>query len=60
MAGALRPVEVMKRANHDMHMGEVIICYGQTETSPVNHMAAIDALFERGSPPSANAVLIKR
>ncbi|MGD1989705.1 MAG: AMP-binding protein [Pseudomonadales bacterium] len=47
MAGALCPVEVMKRANHDMHMGEVIICYGQTETSPVNHMTAIDAPFEK-------------
>ncbi len=47
MAGALCPVEVMKRANHDMHMNEVIICYGQTETSPVNHMTAIDAPFEK-------------
>jgi fatty-acyl-CoA synthase len=47
MAGALCPVEVMKRANHDMHMSEVIICYGQTETSPVNHMTAIDAPFEK-------------
>ena len=47
MAGALCPVEIMKRAIKDMHMAEVIICYGQTETSPVNHMTAIDAPFEK-------------
>jgi len=30
-----------------MNMSEVIICYGQTETSPVNHMTSIDAPFEK-------------
>ena len=38
MAGAPCPVEVMKRVQADMHMKEVLIAYGQTETSPVNHM----------------------
>lgn len=47
MAGALCPVEIMKRAIAEMHMSEVIICYGQTETSPVNHMTGIDAPFEK-------------
>ena len=36
MAGAPCPVEIMKRANHDMHMQEVTIAYGMTETSPVS------------------------
>ena len=47
MAGALCPAEIMKRAITEMNMSEVIICYGQTETSPVNHMTAIDAPFEK-------------
>jgi fatty-acyl-CoA synthase len=42
MAGAPCPVEVMKRVIEDMHMAEVTIMYGQTETSPVNHMTALD------------------
>ena len=36
MAGSSCPVEVMKRVNSDMHMGEVGIAYGMTETSPVS------------------------
>jgi fatty-acyl-CoA synthase len=35
MAGSPCPVEVMKRVVADMGMGEVTICYGMTETSPV-------------------------
>src|SRR5215469_14267489 len=42
MAGAPCPIEVMKRVQHDMHMTEVLIAYGQTETSPVNHMTTKD------------------
>ena len=42
MAGAPCPVEVMKRVQHDMHMTEVLIAYGQTETSPVNHQTTTD------------------
>jgi fatty-acyl-CoA synthase len=38
MAGAPCPVEVMKRVLSDMHMKDVLIAYGQTETSPVNHI----------------------
>jgi fatty-acyl-CoA synthase len=37
MAGAPCPVEVMKRVLEDMNMHDVLIAYGQTETSPVNH-----------------------
>ena len=36
MAGSPCPVEVMKRVQADMHMGEVTIAYGMTETSPVS------------------------
>ena len=38
MAGAPCPTEVMKRVIRDMHMRDVLIAYGQTECSPVNHM----------------------
>ncbi|MFX5521755.1 AMP-binding protein, partial [Acinetobacter baumannii] len=33
MAGAPCPIEVMKRVVKDMHMAEVTIAYGMTETS---------------------------
>jgi fatty-acyl-CoA synthase len=36
MAGSPCPIEVMRRVKTDMHMDEVTICYGMTETSPVS------------------------
>lgn len=36
MAGSPCPAEVMKRVMSEMHMAEVSICYGMTETSPVS------------------------
>ncbi|MEV6209902.1 AMP-binding protein [Kitasatospora sp. NPDC051914] len=36
MAGSPCPVEVMKRVQTEMHMAEVAIAYGMTETSPVS------------------------
>ena len=36
MAGSPCPVEVMKQCVDRMHMAEVTICYGMTETSPVS------------------------
>jgi fatty-acyl-CoA synthase len=42
MAGSPCPVEVMKRVIKDMHMDEVTICYGMTETSPVSTQTAPD------------------
>ncbi len=36
MAGSLCPEYVMKRVKSEMHMEEVSICYGMTETSPVS------------------------
>jgi len=43
MAGSPCPAEVMRQVIAKMHMSDVTIMYGQTETSPVNHMTAIDA-----------------
>lgn len=36
MAGSPCPIEVMKRVQSQMHMRDVEICYGMTETSPVS------------------------
>ena len=47
MAGAVCPVEVMKRCIEDMHMAEVAIAYGMTETSPVSCQTLIDDDLER-------------
>jgi fatty-acyl-CoA synthase len=42
MAGSPCPVEVMKRCINEMHMEEVTICYGMTETSPVSTQTLTD------------------
>jgi fatty-acyl-CoA synthase len=42
MAGSPCPVEVMKRCVNDMHMAEVGIAYGMTETSPVSTQTRVD------------------
>ncbi|MEU1304099.1 AMP-binding protein [Streptomyces shenzhenensis] len=42
MAGSPCPIEVMKRVVAEMHMAEVAICYGMTETSPVSLQTRID------------------
>jgi fatty-acyl-CoA synthase len=47
MAGSPCPVEVMKRVVADMHMHEVTICYGMTETSPVSFQTAPDDPVDR-------------
>ena len=46
MAGAPCPVETMRRVVADMHMGEVTIAYGMTETSPVSFQSAVDDSLE--------------
>ncbi len=48
MAGSPCPIETMKRCVEEMHMEEVTICYGMTETSPVStQTGADDALGKR-------------
>jgi fatty-acyl-CoA synthase len=46
IAGAPCPEELMTRIIDDMHMENVLIGYGQTELSPVNHMTLPDDSFE--------------
>ncbi len=47
MAGSPCPIEVMKKVQKDMHMPEVTICYGMTETSPVSTQSKTDDPFEK-------------
>jgi len=47
MAGAPCPVDVMNNVIKQMHMSEILIAYGQTETSPVNHMTTADDPIEK-------------
>ena len=42
MAGAPCPVEVMKQVRERMHIPEITICYGMTETSPVSTQTRVD------------------
>ncbi|MFI4998720.1 MAG: AMP-binding protein [Reyranellales bacterium] len=46
MAGSPCPIEVMKRVQSKMNMGEVTIAYGMTETSPVSTQCATDDPLE--------------
>ena len=47
MAGSPCPVEVMKRVVNQMHMEQVTIAYGMTETSPVSFQSSTDDAVER-------------
>jgi fatty-acyl-CoA synthase len=47
MAGSPCPVEVMKQVQSMMHMPEVTICYGMTETSPVSTQSSWDDPLDR-------------
>jgi len=47
MAGSPCPVEVMKRVINEMHMSEVTIAYGMTETSPVSTQTRSDDSLDR-------------
>ncbi len=47
MAGSPCPIEVMKRVTTEMHMSEITIAYGMTETSPVSFQSSVDDPIER-------------
>jgi fatty-acyl-CoA synthase len=47
MAGSPCPAQVMRRVIDEMHMTEVTICYGMTETSPVSAQTAPDDPLEQ-------------
>src|SRR5579862_7154976 len=47
MAGSPCPIEVMKRCVANMHLSEITIAYGMTETSPVSFQSATEDSLER-------------
>jgi fatty-acyl-CoA synthase len=47
MAGSPCPIEVMKRVVARMHLSEITIAYGMTETSPVSFQSSTDDPLER-------------
>ncbi|HEY7832083.1 MAG TPA: AMP-binding protein, partial [Ktedonobacterales bacterium] len=47
MAGSPCPIEVMRKVIDRMHMREVEIAYGMTETSPVSFQSRLDDSIER-------------
>jgi fatty-acyl-CoA synthase len=47
MAGSPCPAEVMKQVIERMHMRDVSICYGMTETSPVSTQTRTEDSFEQ-------------
>lgn len=47
MAGSPCPTKVMRRVKTDMHMDEITICYGMTETSPVSTQTKRGAPLEK-------------
>ncbi|AKJ69694.1 AMP-binding protein [Pandoraea thiooxydans] len=47
MAGSPCPIETMKRVISQMHMSEVTIAYGMTETSPVSFQSSTDDPLEK-------------
>jgi fatty-acyl-CoA synthase len=47
MAGSPCPTEVMRKVIDHMHMGQVTICYGMTETSPVATQTTADDDIDR-------------
>jgi fatty-acyl-CoA synthase len=47
MAGSPCPIEVMKRVVDKMHLSQITIAYGMTETSPVSFQSSTDDPLER-------------
>ena len=47
MAGAPCPIETMRRVVSDMHMKEITIAYGMTETSPISFQSGVDDPLEK-------------
>jgi fatty-acyl-CoA synthase len=47
MAGSPCPIEVMRRVVSQMHLSEITIAYGMTETSPVSFQTTTDDPLER-------------
>ncbi|MHA3982102.1 AMP-binding protein [Acinetobacter venetianus] len=47
MAGSPCPREIMQRVIERMHMSEITICYGMTETSPVSAQSSVNDTIDK-------------
>lgn len=47
MAGSPCPREIMQRVINRMHMSEITICYGMTETSPVSVQSSVNDTIDK-------------
>lgn len=47
MAGSPCPIEVMRKVVRDMHLNQITIAYGMTETSPISFQSKVDDDMER-------------
>lgn len=47
MAGSPCPIEIMRKVMSLMHISDMTICYGMTETSPVSFQSSVDDPIER-------------
>ncbi|WP_105259133.1 AMP-binding protein [Pseudoalteromonas sp. T1lg88] len=47
MAGATCPQELMRKVHSEFNMTQVLIGYGQTECSPINHITEMDSPIEK-------------
>jgi len=47
MAGAPCPIDTMRRVIDQMHMNEITIAYGMTETSPISFQSGVNDPLER-------------
>jgi fatty-acyl-CoA synthase len=56
MAGAPCPAEIMQRVIDDMHMPDILIGYGQTEVSPLNHLTLPGDSLEKRTQTVGRAV----
>jgi fatty-acyl-CoA synthase len=56
MAGAPCPAEIMQRVIDEMHMQDILIGYGQTEVSPINHMTLPGDSLEKRTQTVGRAV----
>ena len=56
MAGATCPIELMNRLIEKMNLKDILIGYGQTETSPLNHITKPDDSLENRTQTVGKAV----
>ena len=52
MAGAPCPIETMRKVIAQMHMHQITIAYGMTETSPISFQSSLDDPSSAACRPS--------